>query len=144
MEYPFIHKGCVCGTLTVTQSGLFTVFELICRYTTEILRVKIYGEGEPFYLGIPQPRGKGLYLCRKLTKREMTGMPTVIKYASAAEEKTADVQKDASAEAVLWQRHSDGTLTCRNKIAIPASLRASVNGAVIKNIEGRTYMLFYY
>ena len=144
MDYPFLYKGRISGTLSVRPDGLFTVFELICRCTPDILRVSVYGDGKAFYLGIPQPRGTGLYLCRKLTKLEMAGVPSAIKYAACAEEEKNGDKECASNDGSLWHRHSDGTLTNGNTIAIPASLRTSPVKAVIKNIEGRTYMLFRY
>ncbi|MDO4983309.1 MAG: hypothetical protein Q4E35_07115 [Eubacteriales bacterium] len=142
MDYPFIHNGDTEGKLSVTQEGLFTVFELTSRYTPELLRVNVYGNGEPFYLGIPQPRGKGLYLRRRLTRREMLAVPKKIEYA-ACERKPAEKKAVSGAsEGSAWIHRSDGTLTSEGFIAIPAALGSVPRGAVVKNIGGRTYMLF--
>ena len=144
MEYPFIYSGSVFGTLTVTESGLFTVFELITQYTPEILRVYVRGGGKSFYLGIPEPRGKGLYLCRRLSKREMLAVPESIEYASCGERGVQNAEVPQSTDGTVWTRHSDGTLRSGDLIAIPAALSAMADGVRLKIIEGRTYMLFRY
>lgn len=139
-DYPFIYRGRTAGTLSVTGSGLFTVFELICRYTPEILRVSVYGGGKAFYLGIPQPQGKGLYLRRKLTRQEMLAVPEKIEYAACGEVHNRSERSDAD----KWTPHADGTLTSKDCIALPAALRSVPPGVVLKDINGRTYMLFRY
>ena len=141
MEYPIIIDGAEAGTLNVTVEGLFTVFEANVRAHEGLVRLSVYGGGQEGYLGVMQPWSGGLYLRRRLSRRECAALPREIEYAGlagaadmargeaapeqtydappAAEEKPAEEVAPSptalpipdDAEALLWFTRPDGTLT---------------------------------
>lgn len=164
------------GTLTVTVEGLFTVFEATANATGGLVRLAVYGAGEEGYLGVMQPWSEGLYLRRRMTRRELAAMPRNIEYAApvgeggrheearkeetsvpvalaevspveAAEEVSEEVSGERDDE-LLWFTRPDGTLTAfdgkSSLVAIPAELRRNEPRTVLKELNGRTYMLFRY
>lgn len=84
MEHPIIIDGNAAGSLTVTEDGLFTVFEATLPGYGELLRLSVYGSGREGYLGVMQPWSGGLYLRRRLSRSELRRMPEVIEYAAPA------------------------------------------------------------
>ena len=77
------HKS--AGTLSVTQDGLYTVFEVTAN-ADGLVRLWVYGGGKSVYLGILEPTGGGLYLRRRLSRRELANFPDPIEFASDREE----------------------------------------------------------
>lgn len=172
MEYPLMIGGERAGTVTVTVEGLFTVFEATANATGDLVRLAVYGAGEEGYLGVMQPWSKGLYLRRRMTRRELAAMPRNIEYAAPVGEagRHEDARKEeisapvALAEVspveapeevfgerddeLLWFTRPDGTLTAfdgkSSLVAIPAELRRNEPRTVLKELNGRTYMLFRY
>lgn len=164
------------GTLTVTVEGLFTVFEATANATGGLVRLAVYGAGEEGYLGVMQPWSEGLYLRRRMTRRELAAMPRNIEYAAPVGESerqeearkeetsapvalaevspveaTEEVSEEVSGERddeLLWFTRPDGTLTAfdgkSSLVAIPAELRRNEPRTVLKELNGRTYMLFRY
>ena len=84
MEHPIIIDGNAAGSLTVTEDGLFTVFEATLPECGELLRLSVYGGGREGYLGVMQPWSGGLYLLRRLSRSELRRIPEVIEYAAPA------------------------------------------------------------
>lgn len=84
MEYPIIIDGAEAGTLNVTVEGLFTVFEANVRAHEGLVRLSVYGGGQEGYLGVMQPWSGGLYLRRRLSRRECAALPREIEYAGLA------------------------------------------------------------
>ena len=84
MDHPIIIDGNAAGSLTVTEDGLFTVFEATLPGCGELLRLSVYGGGREGYLGVMQPWSGGLYLRRRLSRSELRRMPEVIEYAAPA------------------------------------------------------------
>lgn len=141
MEYPIIIDGAEAGTLNVTAEGLFTVFEANVQAREGLVRLSVYGGGQEGYLGVMQPWSGGLYLRRRLSRRECAALPREIEYAGragaadrvheeaapeqtydappAAEEKPAEEVAPSpaalpipdDAEELLWFTRPDGTLT---------------------------------
>lgn len=167
MKYPLIINGSISGSLSVEQDGLYTVLEAESPDNREeLVRVWIHGGGECAYLGVMQPWSGGLYLRRRLSRTEAASFPAEPEYASdtGREQKTettettkkktqkAELQKSPeageSADGLLWLQKPDGTLTTHDGIsglvAIPAELRREAEGTVIKNLNGRSYMIFRY
>lgn len=84
MEYPIIIDGAEAGTLNVAVEGLFTVFEANVRAHEGLVRLSVYGGGQEGYLGVMQPWSGGLYLRRRLSRRECAALPQEIEYAGLA------------------------------------------------------------
>lgn len=111
MEYPIIIDGAEAGTLNVTAEGLFTVFEANVPAREGLVRLSLYGGGQEGYLGVMQPWSGGLYLRRRLSRRECAALPREIEYAGRAgaadtvhEEAPAQIEEAA-------EEHADNTPT---------------------------------
>ena len=73
------------GTLTVSQDGLYTVFEAEAPGAGGLVRLWAHGEGKSACLGVMEPRDNGLYLRRRLSRRELTAFPGEIAFVSDRE-----------------------------------------------------------
>lgn len=80
MEIPIYLGGEPCGRLTLEKQGSMTLLRGEMEDPGRLVRLYVYGEGEG-YLGVPQPEGGKLVLCRRLTPREMARLPENPKYA---------------------------------------------------------------
>lgn len=166
MEYPLMINGEARGTLSEREDGLFTVFEATAFEVEGLLRLAAYGGGEEGYLGVMQPWSGGMYLKRRMTRRERAALPDAIEYAAPAGERrgsgadicepalanaeTADGDDKAEAEddGLIWYSRPDGSLTAFDGhgsiVALPTDMRRKAEGAVMREINGRRYMLFRY
>lgn len=168
MEYPIFIGGEERGTLNVAQEGLYTLFEAELPKVHEgLYRIWLHGGGQSAYLGLMQPWSGGMYLMKKLSKNAMRGFPQIIEKVSDEEriwpEKTAErVEKEAEPApscpypapvpqeelGLLWLRRTDGSLVAHDGIsslvALPAKLRRETGGAVLRQIEGKEYIVFRY
>ena len=72
------------GTLAISQDGLYTVFEATAN-ADGFVRLWAHGDGRSAYLGIMEPTDSGLYLCRRLSRRELAAFPDPIEFASDRE-----------------------------------------------------------
>lgn len=83
MEYPLVIDGVKEGSMSVEQSGLYTVFEAQYPKSCEgLLRLWVHGGGECAYFGVMQPWSGGLYLRRRLSRAELAHFPKQIEFAS--------------------------------------------------------------
>ena len=73
------------GTLTVSQDGLYTVFEAEAPGTGGLVRLWAHGEGKSACLGVMEPRDSGLYLRRRFSRRELAAFPGEIAFVSDRE-----------------------------------------------------------
>ena len=73
------------GTLTILRDGLYTVIEASAD-TQGLVRLWIHGSGKSVYLGIMEPKDNGLYLRRRLSRRELAAFPDPIEFASDQEQ----------------------------------------------------------
>lgn len=165
MEYPLMINGEARGTLTERTDGLFTVFEATALEVEALVRLAVYGGGEEGYLGVMQPWSGGIYLTRRMTRRERAALPAAIEYAAPAGERRgtgAGIREPALAiaetealdegkdddDGLIWYSRPDGTLTAFDErgslVALPAEMRREAEGAVMREINGRRYMLFRY
>ena len=168
MEYPLIIGGRQRGTLRMTQEGLYTIFEAELPQVYEgLYRIWLHGGGRSAYLGLMQPWSGGMYLRKKLSKNAMRGFPQTVESVSDEEGASAEtaphiektVTESAPAcpypapvpqedEGLLWLRRPDGSLSAHDGIsslvALPANLRGESRGAVIRQIEGKEYIVFRY
>ena len=81
-EYPIIIDSRTAGTLTVTPAGLTTEFLARCADPGRLIRLSVYGEGGEGYLGVMEPMGGALTLCRRLSRAAMALFPERIDYAA--------------------------------------------------------------
>ena len=82
--YPLILDSEARGTLQVEKKGLITEFRARCPDPGRLVRLSVFGEGKEGYLGVMEPEGGELRLCRKLSRSAMAAFPETIAYASEA------------------------------------------------------------
>ena len=168
MEYPIIIGGEERGTLRVSQEGLYTVFEAELPGVYEGMhRIWLHGGGRSAYLGLLQPWSGGMYLRKKYSKSAMHSIPQIVERVSDEEREfaekpapTAEIEPTPAQscpwpaplpedeQGLLWLRREDGSMLSHDGIsslvALPASLRRGTKGAVLRQIEGREYIVFRY
>lgn len=183
MDYPLLLSGEKAGMLRVEQQGLYTCMEVSAGAREGLLRVWVQGGGREAYLGILQPGEGGMYLRRRLSRRELADFPQVIEQASdrqlptqeevyitkelaesipppspAPAPETFDPAPTPEPEpkpesaieppALIWREQRDGSLVAKEGnytlLALPARLRSAPQGADLRRIGGREYLVFRY
>ena len=183
MDYPLLLGGEKAGTLRIERQGLYTCMEVTAAAREGLLRIWVQGDGREAYLGILQPGEEGLYLRRRLSRRELADFPQVIEQASdrqlptqeevyitkelaesipppspAPAPKTFDPAPTPEPEPkpesaieppmLIWQERRDGSLVAKEGshtlLALPASVRHVPQGADLRRIGGREYLVFRY
>ena len=168
MDYPLIIEGKERGSVSFTPDGLYTVAEAnLAADPGRLVRLWAQGGGESAYLGLMQPWSGGLYLRRKLSRRDLEGFPKPIecvcdKECSAAQSEAETEAEEESlhnnnscpwpapvteeTEGLLWLRRADGSLTAHDGVsgllALPAVLKNAPGRAVLRQIEGEDYLVF--
>ena len=100
MSIPIYINRKEAGTLTITRDGLYTVIEAEVSGGKGLVRLWAHGDGESAYLGVMEPRDGGLYLRRRLSRRELAAFPDPIAFASDREHdpnnkhKTVDITQN--------------------------------------------------
>lgn len=166
-RYPLRLRGEEIGALTVERRGLVTEFTARCPDPGRLVRLSVYGGGAEGYLGVMEPTGGMLSLCRKLTREAMRSFPDQIEYAAEAggapappgpgERVTAsgrgtrqNPRQNSQSSDVLWRRVGDGSLYAlwRGKAyrAIPMAawglpLERAVDRRVIDGVEYAIFSL---
>lgn len=138
MTFPIIYNSTPCGTLKVNREGLYTVFSAESELRNGILRLWL----GTYSLGVMQPSGGKLTLCRRLTKAQLAAVPSFDR-AVLSHEKPAHTPFCQPSSSV-WSARGDGTLISDSFIAIPAELRRVPPGVRLETIDGRQYLLFRY
>lgn len=82
MEIPIYIDGEETGRLTIGKQAAWLVLQAKLRPTGRVVRLNIYGDGEPFYLGVPTPEAGELCLTRHLTPTEARRLPENPSYAA--------------------------------------------------------------
>ena len=168
MEYPIIIGGEERGSLRVSQEGLYTVFEAELPGVYDgLYRIWLHGGGRSAYLGLMQPWSGGMYLRKKYSKSAMHSIPQIVERVSDKEREfgensapTAEKEPPPAQscpwpaplpedeEGLQWFRREDGSMVSHDGIsslvALPSSLRRGTKGAVLRQIEGREYIVFRY
>lgn len=162
MNYPILLSGYRAGKLNMSRDGLYTLFQARIPGVGGLYRLWLQGEGRSAALGLMTPGAGGLMLRRRMSRLEMEKLPGKIERVlalppdgkpEAAEPKKAAEPPEAgppepARPGLIWQSHSDGSLTARDGkqklLALPAALRRAVPGVQLREIEGRSYLIFRY
>ena len=186
MDYPLLLGGERAGTLRIEQQGLYTCMEVSAGAREGLLRIWVQGGGREAYLGVLQPGEEGLYLRRRLSRRELADFPQVIEQASDQQlppQEEVDITQEpaepipppapaptlepepepqpepqpepepepesiTAPPTLIWQERRDGSLVAKEGshtlLALPARLRRAPQGADLRRIGGREYLVFRY
>ena len=193
MDYPLLLGGEKAGTLRIEQQGLYTCMEVRAEAREGLLRIWVQGGSREAYLGVLQPGEGGLYLRRRLSRRELADFPQVIEQASDQQlppqeevnitqepaepipppapesapeapdpaptlepepepqpepEPEPEPKSTTAPPTLIWQEQRDGSLVAKEGshtlLALPARLRRAPQGADLRRIGGREYLVFRY
>lgn len=138
MTIPIHHDGRSIGALETRREGAYTLFEARCAFVPGVRRLWVYGGGERACLGVMQPAGGELRLKRKLSRADMRGFPDPIEYAGFEERaRGAPAPREEKNGAALIV--TDGG---ERYLALPCALRRAPPGTRVREIGGRSYLLF--
>lgn len=102
VNMPIYINGTESGVLRITKDGLYTVLEAELPGDAErLVRLWAHGDGKSAYLGVMQPWSGGLWLRRKLSRRELAAFPDPIELASDREREengTTEEEKQGAVE----------------------------------------------
>lgn len=142
--YPILQSNTPIGKLEITADGLYTVFSARCRRVADRLRLSVFSETASAYLGLMLPEGEALTLCRRLTRLEVSRLPSPILFAAEEsfrprETKPAPRANPTEPEGTL--RWTEGG---REYVAIPAErVRVpELPRELLVTLEGREYLVF--
>ena len=97
MEIPLYIDGKQAGSFCMAQSGLYTLLEANADGCAQrLIRLWAHGGGGSAYLGVMQPWRGGLWLRRKLSRRELERFPAPIAFVSDREREGEDANRDDS------------------------------------------------
>ena len=97
MEIPLYIDGRQAGSFCMAQSGLYTLLEANADGCAQrLIRLWAHGEGGSAYLGVMQPWRGGLWLRRKLSRRELEHFPAPIAFVSDREHEGEEGNRDES------------------------------------------------
>jgi len=82
MEIPIYIDGERTGTVSVTEEDGLTRLDARLRDPGRVVRLRIFGAREEWYLGVPEPEGEELRLLRRLSPARMRGFPENPLYAA--------------------------------------------------------------
>lgn len=142
MDYPVYIDGVRRGTLTVTQEGIRKRFTARCEMLDGIIRLSVYGQGKSACIGVLCPKNGRLELSKCFTRNEMCAFPEKIEYASNAE-----MRKESPAQTPSeWIMSTRGCLVLsdgkQKLVAIPADGKRLEKTGLVRNIDGRDYLVF--
>ncbi len=137
---PIMINSKACGTLQFIRQGAYVLCRGQAQYAGEMLRLWVYGKGEPAYLGVVQRSGE---VRRKFSSAEFARLPHPLEYCAPE-----PMKKQAPGPDRLWYDMGDGTLVCHEGEAVyrafPAEgVRLPRGGRVLlREIEGKQYLIF--
>ena len=94
MTIPVYINQEAAGALTVTRDGLYTVLEIEAQHGGGLVRLWAHGGGKSAYLGVMEPRKSGLWLRRRLSRRELAAFPDPIAFVSDRERDGEETMKE--------------------------------------------------
>ena len=138
-QLPIIINGETLGQLTIRREGAYVICRGHAQWSEEgLLRLWLYGSGEPVYLGVLQPDGT---VRKRFSLSEFGRIRGVLTHCGNAPLNKTEAPADTD---TLWYLQSDGTLRSGRYVAFPADGVRLPRGcsAVRRVIEGREYVIF--
>ena len=131
------------GSVELRREGAYMLCRGTARWSGEMLRLWLYGQGEPGYLGVLLPEGNTARVRKKFSMADYAKLPHPLEYCAPQARTSKPSEED-----VYWYPVGDGTLigTLEGKRyrAFPAhDLRLPRSVTVMERvIEGKPYILF--
>ena len=137
-QLPILINGETLGQLSIRREGAYVVCHGHARWSGELLRLWLYGSGEPVYLGVLQPDGA---VRKRFSLAEFGRIRGVLTHCGNAPLNKTEAPEETD---TLWYLQPDGTLRSGRYIAFPADgvrLPRGYSG-VRRVIEGKEYVIF--
>lgn len=148
-QLPIIINGQKCGTVRFRREGAYMICRGQASYTGDMVRLWIYGSGEPCYLGVLIPDGQGGAAVRKkFSLSDFARLPNPMEYCGTEQLVKPASVAPADESDVLWYAVGDGTLVHfdgkRKYMAFPTREMRLPRGTdfVLRTIEGKEYAIF--
>lgn len=148
-QIPVMIDGRQLGTAQFRREGAYMVCYGQVSYVGEMLKLWVYGNGEPAYLGVLIPDGQGgSTLRRKFSLSDYARLPRPMKYCGTEQENQIRNSETSEQQDFIWYAVGDGTLVredgTHRYIAFPADEVRLPRGAsfLLREIEGQQYMVF--
>ena len=148
-QIPIMIDGQKCGVLRFRREGAYMVCRGHAQWQGEMLRLWVYGRGEPVYLGVLIPDGQdGGTVYKKFSLAEFARMPAPVSYCGTQQDDVPQQSNAPRETDILWYAQGDGTLIHddgqHRYIALPADgvQLPKGYGALRREIEGREYVVF--
>lgn len=137
-QLPIIIDGKTLGQLTVRREGAYVVCRGHARWSGDLLRLWLYGRGEPLYIGVLQPDGT---VRKRFSLAEFGRTGGGYTHCGNQPQSKEETPKETD---TIWYLQPDGTLRCGRYIAFPADgVRLPRGcGSMRRVIEGREYVIF--
>ena len=140
---PIIIDGVTCGQGELRREGAYLVFQGRAKWQGGLVRLWLYGQGEPVYVGVLQPNGT---LRRRFGASEIPFLPQPV--VSCGNRPPQQEKLPYGADDVIWYEQEDGTLLRQQNgrwyMALPADKLRMPRGCegLRREIEGREYVVF--
>ena len=148
-QLSIVIDGQECGFVRFRREGAYIVCSGQASYEGEMVRLWIYGRGEPGYLGVLIPDGRGGATVRKkFSLSDFSALPNPMEYCAPEQLVTPSTAAPVSETDVLWYAVGDGTLVHfegkRKYMAFPTREMRLPRGTdfVLRTIEGKEYAIF--
>lgn len=148
-QLPILIHGMECGVVRFRREGAYMVCRGQANYGGEMVRLWVYGNGEPGYLGVLIPDGQGSAAVRKkFSLADFARLPNPMEYCATEELVRTALAEPVQETDVIWYAVGDGTLVRsdgkRRYMAFPAEEIRLPRGTrfVLRTIEGKQYVIF--
>lgn len=148
-QLPIVIDGQACGTVRFRREGAYIICRGQANYGGDMVRLWIYGRGEPGYLGVLIPDGQGGAAVRKkFSLSDFANLPSPMEYCAPERLAASAAAAPACETDVIWYEVGDGTLVHydgkRKYMAFPAQEMRLPRGTrfVLRTIEGKEYAIF--
>ncbi len=148
-KLPIVIDGVTAGSLELRREGAYMLCRGQVRWSGDVVRLWLYGEGTPSYLGVLLPEENGMARIRKkFSMSDYAKLPHPLAYCATESSQKQGRADQSAEEAVYWYARSDGTLTRKEGgrclVAFPAQgVRLPRGGEfLLRVIDGKQYVIF--
>ena len=140
---PIVIDGVTCGQGELQREGAYLVFRGRAQWQGGLVRLWLYGQGEPVYVGVLQTDGN---VRRRFGASEIPFLPKPV--TSCGNRPPRGEKLPIHEEDVLWYDQGDGTLLRQQGgrwyLALPACNLRLPRGCdgMRREIEGKEYVIF--
>lgn len=148
-QLPILIHGQECGVVRFRREGAYMVCRGQASYDGDMVRLWVYGNGRPGYLGVLIPDGQGgASVRKKFSLADFAHLPNPMEYCATEQQVKPALIEPVQEHDVFWHAVGDGTLIRsdgkRRYMAFPAEGIRLPRGTrfLLRTIEGKPYVIF--